>query len=88
MSSRTFAARLAALEALEASWRPGAGYVCLHTADYAALDDPATPIELRQVIAEDYALSGDQKLYIGVCLCWGRESCRVCADRPLVREST
>jgi hypothetical protein len=87
MNSKTFAARLAALEQLEAAQGPAApGYVCMHARDYSALDDPATPAATRQAIAEAYQLSGNQKLYVRVCCCWGDEACRVCSDRPLVGE--
>jgi hypothetical protein len=87
MTPRTFAARLAALEALERAQQPELpAYICLHPRDAAALGDVATPPEVRAAIAADYRLSGRQKLYVGCCLCWGDESCRVCADQPLVAE--
>lgn len=85
---KSFSHRLAALEALEAAQRPPAPpYVCLHAADYAALDDPTSSTELRRAITEAYGLGGTgQKLYVGVCLCETPESCRVCEQRPVVSE--
>lgn len=83
---KSFNQRLAALEQLEAAQSETA-YACLHAADYAALTDPATPAATCQAIAEAYQLGGNQqKLYIGVCCCWGVETCRVCIDQPLVSE--
>jgi hypothetical protein len=86
---KSFSKRLAQLEALEQAQQPGPpSYVCLHAADYAALDDATTPAELRQAIAEAYQLSGDQqKLYVGICCCWGVESCRVCSDQPWINQN-
>lgn len=82
---KSFSARLAQLEALERAQQPEQPtYVCLHPRDAAALDDLATPPEVRAAIAQAYRLSGDQKLYIGCCVCWGGEQCPVCADRPIV----
>lgn len=85
---KSFKSRLEALERLEAARQPEAPtYVCMHSADYAALDDLATPAEQRAAIAEAYQLGGtQQKLYAGLCMCDPGESCRVCADQPVVRE--
>lgn len=85
---KNYSTRLAALEALEAARRPDVPtYVCMHQADFAALDDVATPADVKAAIAESYRLCGDQqKWYIGLCMCDAGESCRVCGDRSVVRE--
>jgi hypothetical protein len=49
MTPGTFAARLAALEVLEAAQDEQA-YACLHAADYAALSDP-TPTATREALS-------------------------------------
>lgn len=89
--SKSFRDRLAALEALESAQQPEVPpYVCLHARDYAALDDVTAPLELHRAIAQAYGLCTRQKLYVGCCLCWGDdgETCRVCADQPVVGEVT
>lgn len=90
--NRTFRARLAALEALEAQHQAAElpVFVCLHALDAAALDDVATLPEVRAAIVAGYQIGGrQQKLYSGLCTCsWDDPpaSCRVCGDRPLVGE--
>ena len=79
---KTFSARLAALEAIEAAERVPL-YVCMHQVDAEALDDVTTPTEVRAQIVAVYRLAG-QKLYIGICNCDPGESCRVCGDRPVL----
>lgn len=84
--SRSFASRLAALEALEAAQRPDApAFVCMHQVDYAALNDVATPADVKRAIARAYGLAG-QKIYVDLCGCDPGESCRVCRDEPLIAE--
>lgn len=90
MTTRSFSARLAALEALDAARYPVLPpYVCMHALDAAALDDVSTPPRVRQAIVEAYQIGSDQqKLYAGLCTCaWDDDgrSCRVCGDRPVVR---
>lgn len=86
---KSFSARLAALEALDAAQQPERPpFVCFHALDWEAYDDLSTPAELRQAIAEAYQLDGGQsrKAYCGLCMCDPPESCRVCRDEPVVGE--
>jgi len=60
-------------------------FVCIHQLDWEAYTDVTTPPALVDAIAAEYRMSGSQKVYIGVCLCWSdAEHCRVCSDTPFV----
>lgn len=76
---------MAQLEAMEAALPPdGPTYVCLHSRDWDALADLATPVDVRQAIAAAYQLGGaQQKLYVDLCHCDAPESCPVCRDEPV-----
>ena len=87
--SRTFAARLAALEQLERTHKllELPAFVCVHHLDWEAYLDPTTPADLRAAIADAYDLSTGAKVYVNACLCWGVGSCRVCDDAPFIGET-
>jgi len=89
MPSRTFAARLAALEQLERTHqlRELPAFVCVHTLDWEAYTDVTTPRALVDAIADAYDLSTGAKVYVNACLCWGVGSCRVCDDAPFIGET-
>ena len=87
--NRSFRDRMARLEALERTHQLAAApaYACMHSADFDALTDLATPPALVDAIAAEYQLSDNQKLYVACCLCWHPdERCRVCADTPFIGE--
>jgi hypothetical protein len=84
MTSKTIAARLAALEALERGRPAGPTFACIHPLDWEAYDDLSTPADVRQAIADAYQLDAGQKLYVGCCLCDPPEACRVCGDEPVI----
>ena len=82
MHTKTIAARLAALEALDNAQTTAPAYVCIHPLDWAAYIDVTTPADVRQAIARAYQLTAGQS-WFSICDCAPPEQCRVCADQPV-----